>query len=32
MSCSAFGVLEVRSNSFIKLNELIPKIILRLVS
>ena len=31
-SCSAFGSLEARSNSFIKLNESSPNIILRLVS
>ena len=31
-SCLAFGSLETRSNSFIKLNELSPNIILRLVS
>ena len=31
-SYSAFGLLETRSNSFIKLNEPSPNIILRLVS
>ena len=31
-SCSAFDSLEARSNSFIKLNEPNPNIILRLVS